>query len=97
MIRLCKCNDLTFLYTKKHFTFFVDVKWTDLKAPCEDRIKCLEDLKAFQQAHDSLGSWLSQKEKLMGVLGPIATEPGMLDNQTQQVKVSSTSCSVYYL
>lgn len=65
-----------------------DEKWTELRAPCEERIEALEELKAFLQAHENLGSWINQKDKLMGVLGPIATEPGMLVNQMQQVQVN---------
>ena len=58
----------------------------------EDRRKSLEalveDLKEFRDSHDSLAAWLAQKDKMVTVLGPVATEPAMVNNQLQQVKVN---------
>ena len=47
----------------------------------------VDDLKDFRETHNSLASWLAQKEKMVTVLGPVATEPAMVNNQLQQVKV----------
>lgn len=47
----------------------------------------LEDLKGFKSLHDQLVSWLAQKEKMVSVLGPVATEPAMVKHQLQQVQV----------
>ena len=93
-----KAQDL--LEHKEHVPGLKDVKkqlrqlekrWTSLKEISDDRRKSLEtlvdDLKDFRETHDSLASWLAQKEKMVTVLGPVATEPAMVNNQLQQVKV----------
>lgn len=49
----------------------------------------VEDLRNFREAYSNLSSWLAGKERMVSVLGPVATEPSMLDNQQQQVQVSS--------
>ena len=95
-----KAQDL--LEHKEHVPGLKDVKkqlrqlekrWTSLKEISDDRRKSLEtlvdDLKDFRETHDSLSSWLAQKEKMVTVLGPVATEPAMVNNQLQQVKVSN--------
>ena len=95
-----KAQDL--LEHKEHVPGLKDVKkqlrqlekrWTSLKEISDDRRKSLEtlvdDLKDFRETNDSLSSWLAQKEKMVTVLGPVATEPAMVNNQLQQVKVSN--------
>ncbi len=70
----------------------LEKRWTSLKEISDDRRRSLEnlvdDLKDFREGHDNLAAWLAQKEKMMTVLGPVATEPSMVNNQLQQVKVS---------
>lgn len=71
-----------------------DNKWSNLKAASEERRKALEDivndLQDFKESGDSLGTWLAQKDKMVAVLGPLATESTMIDNQLEQVKVANT-------
>lgn len=47
----------------------------------------MEDLKDFHDTHDSLLNWLTAKEKMMTVLGPISSDSRMVQNQVQQVQV----------
>ncbi len=69
----------------------LEKRWTSLKEISDDRRRSLDnlvdDLKDFREGHDNLAAWLAQKEKMMTVLGPVATEPSMVNNQLQQVKV----------
>ena len=69
----------------------LDRRWTSLKEISEERRKSLgqlvDDLKAFRESTDRLTGWLEQKEKMMQVLGPMATEPAMVNTQLQQVKL----------
>ena len=63
----------------------------------EERRKGLEDavgdLRDFREFEEQLTRWFSQKEKLMDVLGPVATEPSLLRSQMEQVKVSHQTAS----
>ena len=47
----------------------------------------LEDLKEFKSLHDQLMGWLAHKDKMVSVLGPVATQPAMVKHQLQQVQV----------
>ncbi len=71
----------------------VEKRWGNLKGISEERRKSLEtlvdDLKDFRVSHDQLAEWLGQKEKMVTILGPIATEPAMVNTQLQQVQVHS--------
>ena len=49
----------------------------------------MEDLKDVRETHDQLKAWLGQKEKMVTILGPVAMEPAMVNNQLQQVQVST--------
>ena len=66
-------------------------KWGGLMDMSEDRRQSLEnmidDLKSFKDGHQQLNSWLGQKDKMANLLGPLATEPSMVDNQLQQVQL----------
>ena len=46
-----------------------------------------QDLADFQQTRAQLASWLAQKDKMVTVLGPLATEPAMIRTQLEQVQV----------
>lgn len=48
----------------------------------------VDDLRDFRECNEQLVGWLAQKEKMVTVLGPMATEPAMVNNQLQQVQVS---------
>ncbi|OWF34915.1 Dystonin [Mizuhopecten yessoensis] len=65
-------------------------KWLDVKVESEHRRKSLDDmvtdLRAFKDAGVHLQKWVAQKEKMVGVLGPVATSPALIQNQQQQVK-----------
>ena len=77
-------------------TFFSDDKWQGVKAASNEQRKLLEDivadLRTYKDAGVHLQKWIAQKEKMVAVLGPVATEPSMIKNQLEQVKV----CKVVY-
>lgn len=47
----------------------------------------MEDMKEFHDTHDSMSSWLSAKERMFTVLGPISSDSRMVQSQVQQVQV----------
>ena len=47
-------------------------------------------MRDFHDTHDHLNNWLNAKDKMMGVLGPIASDPRMVNSQLQQVQVKWT-------
>ncbi|XP_065166739.1 dystonin isoform X7 [Atheta coriaria] len=62
-------------------------RWKTLYDLCKERIQFMEDLKDFLETHDSLSSWLSSKDRMFTVLGPISSDPRMVQSQVQQVQV----------
>lgn len=68
-----------------------DAAWTDISGSVEQRKERLEqsnkNLDTFQTAEVQLGQWLSEKELMMSVLGPLSIDPNMLKMQKQQVQV----------
>lgn len=62
-------------------------KWKNLNDLCKDRINFSEQLRDFLDTHDNLNSWLVAKERMLTVLGPISTDPRMVQSQVQQVQV----------
>lgn len=62
-------------------------KWKGLNDLLKDRINISEQLKDFLDTHDSLNSWLNAKERMFTVLGPISSDPRMVQSQVQQVQV----------
>lgn len=62
-------------------------RWKLLNDRCKSRIKLMEDMKDFHDTHDSLYNWLGAKDKMMAVLGPISSDPRMVQSQVQQVQV----------
>lgn len=44
-------------------------------------------MKDFHDTHDNLSNWLSAKDKMMTVLGPISSDSRMVQSQVQQVQV----------
>ena len=73
-----------------YFTHTED-RWIRLqdkaKARTQDLESAINSLSDFEQAYNRLKTWLGEKDKMMGVLGPIGVEPGILRNQKQQVEV----------
>lgn len=65
----------------------VSGRWKDLQDRCKARSKFLEDVKDFHDTHDQLSAWLIAKDRMMSVLGPIASDPRLVHNQLQQVQV----------
>nr|CAD7404991.1 unnamed protein product [Timema cristinae] len=65
----------------------VTSRWKSLNDRCKDRIKFMEDLKDFHDTHDHLSNWLSAKDRMMTVLGPISSDSRMVQSQVQQVQV----------
>ena len=73
---------------------FTDDKWQGVKAASNEQRKLLEDivtdLRTYKDAGVHLQKWIAQKEKMVAVLGPVATEPSMIKNQLEQVKVCNS-------
>lgn len=69
-----------------------DAAWADISGTVEERKQHLEqsnkNLDIFQTTELQLGQWLSEKELMMSVLGPLSIDPNMLKMQKQQVQVS---------
>lgn len=69
----------------------LDAAWTDISGSVEERKQHLEEsnknLDIFKTAELQLGQWLSEKELMMSVLGPLSIDPNMLKMQKQQVQV----------
>ena len=90
--------DLVLMHLKYN-SFFADSsvyivtekRWSGLKEMSDERRRSLEslveDLKEFRETHDQLENWLAQKEKMVSLLGPVAMEPAMVNNQLQQVQL----------
>lgn len=62
-------------------------RWKNLSDLCKDRISHSEKLRDFLDTHDNLNGWLNSKEKMFAVLGPISSDPRMVQSQIQQVQV----------
>lgn len=68
-----------------------DTAWADISGTVEERKQLLEEsnknLDVFKTTQLQLGQWLSEKELMMSVLGPLSIDPNMLKMQKQQVQV----------
>ena len=82
------------------YIILTEGKWNSLKSISEARRQSLDglvdDLKSFQDSFDQLNTWLAQKDKMLAVLGPVATEPAMVNSQLQQVMVNTYSFFQYF-
>ncbi|XP_030297194.1 dystonin-like isoform X5 [Sparus aurata] len=69
----------------------IDAAWADISGSVEERKQHLEqsnkNLDIFQTTEKQLGQWLSEKELMMSVLGPLSVDPNMLKMQKQQVQI----------
>ncbi|XP_042210392.1 microtubule-actin cross-linking factor 1-like isoform X9 [Homarus americanus] len=62
-------------------------RYRELQGRLKDRLTFLEHTKDFLDSFDSLNNWLNSKDRMMSVLGPIASDPRMVQMQAQQVQV----------
>lgn len=62
-------------------------RWKSLNDLCKNRIDFAEQIRDFLDTHDNLNSWLAAKERMLTVLGPISSDPRMVQSQVQQVQV----------
>ncbi|XP_023299119.2 dystonin isoform X49 [Lucilia cuprina] len=62
-------------------------KWKQLSDICKNRINFSEKLRDFLDTHNNLKNWLDSKERMLTVLGPISSDPRMVQSQVQQVQV----------
>ena len=62
-------------------------RFKDLQSRLKERLNFLSEMKDFLDSEDSLKAWLNSKDKMMSVLGPIASDPRMVQMQAQQVQV----------
>ncbi|XP_017129683.1 dystonin isoform X35 [Drosophila elegans] len=65
----------------------IQEKWKNLNDICKNRIAFSEKLRDFLETHGNLKSWLDSKERMLTVLGPISSDPRMVQSQVQQVQV----------
>uniref|UniRef100_A0A3Q1AK24 Dystonin n=1 Tax=Amphiprion ocellaris TaxID=80972 RepID=A0A3Q1AK24_AMPOC len=69
----------------------IDAAWAEISGSVEERKQHLEqsnkNLDIFQTTELQLGQWLSEKELMMSVLGPLSIDPNMLKMQKQQVQI----------
>ncbi|XP_006893204.1 PREDICTED: dystonin isoform X1 [Elephantulus edwardii] len=69
----------------------IDSKWQELNQLTVDRQQKLEEssnnLTQFQTVEAQLKQWLVEKELMVSVLGPLSTDPNMLNTQGQQVQI----------
>ncbi|CAG6017434.1 unnamed protein product [Menidia menidia] len=69
----------------------IDAAWGEISGSVEERKQHLEqsnkNLDIFQRNELQLGQWLSEKELMMSVLGPLSIDPNMLKMQKQQVQI----------
>ncbi|XP_071249800.1 dystonin-like isoform X13 [Salvelinus alpinus] len=69
----------------------IDAAWADVSGSVEDRKQHLEEsnrnLDMFQTTEPQLRQWLSEKEMMLSVLGPLSMDPNMLNTQRQQVQI----------
>lgn len=65
----------------------ISSRWKNLQDKCKKIVGFMENVKEFHDSHDNLNNWLTAKDKMMGVLGPIASDPRVVQNQLQQVQV----------
>jgi len=74
------------------FPVFIDAAWDEVTSCVEERKQQLElsdrNLEAFRTAEPQLQQWLSEKELMMSVLGPLSMYPNMMKMQRQQVQVT---------
>ncbi|XP_024244048.1 dystonin isoform X5 [Oncorhynchus tshawytscha] len=69
----------------------IDTAWADVSGSVEDRKQRLEEsnrnLDVFQTTEPQLRQWLSEKDMMLSVLGPLSMDPNMLNTQKQQVQI----------
>uniref|UniRef100_A0A4W5PTW8 Dystonin n=1 Tax=Hucho hucho TaxID=62062 RepID=A0A4W5PTW8_9TELE len=69
----------------------IDAAWADVSGSVEDRKQRLEEsnrnLDMFQTTEPLLRQWLSEKDMMLSVLGPLSMDPNMLNTQKQQVQI----------
>ncbi|XP_051892486.1 microtubule-actin cross-linking factor 1 isoform X4 [Pristis pectinata] len=68
----------------------IESKWAHANQAITERQQKLEEsadlLSSFQNTESQLSPWLSEKELMMSVLGPLSIDPNMLRAQKQQVQ-----------
>merc|ERR1711981_1464274 len=62
-------------------------RWRDLQDKCKQRLNVLDELKDFNDLHDNLNGWMNSKARLLNVLGPVASDPRVVENQISQLAV----------
>uniref|UniRef100_A0A1A8URY6 Dystonin n=1 Tax=Nothobranchius furzeri TaxID=105023 RepID=A0A1A8URY6_NOTFU len=69
----------------------IDAAWEEVSGSVKERKQHLEqsnkNLDIFQSTELQLDQWLSEKELMMSVLGPLSIDPNMLKMQKQQVQI----------
>ncbi|CAG0912338.1 unnamed protein product [Notodromas monacha] len=71
-------------------------RWNELQLTCKNRCEFLDGLKEFHDSCENFAGWLSAKDKMMSVLGPIAADPRVVNTQLQQVQVLRDEFNAQY-
>ena len=71
-------------------------RWSALQAKLKARQKHLQNSKQFFDTHDQLNGWLGAKEKMLTVLGPLSSDPRLVQMQSQQVAVLRDEFAAQY-
>jgi DNA repair exonuclease SbcCD ATPase subunit len=65
----------------------ISTRWKELQEKCKARATLLDEMKDFHDIHDNLNNWLNSKGKLINILGPITSDPRLVQNQMSQIQV----------
>ena len=71
-------------------------RWGALQARLKARQAHLQNSKQFFDTHDQLNGWLGAKEKMLTVLGPLSSDPRLVQMQSQQVAVLRDEFAAQY-
>ncbi|XP_043207067.1 microtubule-actin cross-linking factor 1-like isoform X6 [Amphibalanus amphitrite] len=71
-------------------------RWSALQAKLKARQNHLKNSKQFFDTHDQLNGWLAAKEKMLTVLGPLSSDPRLVQMQSQQVAVLRDEFAAQY-
>ena len=79
-----RCHDIFYFLIRLNQTVG---RWKELQDKCKGMINLLDELKEFHDTNDTLNNWLNSKARMMNVLGPIASDPRLVQNQMSQIAV----------
>jgi hypothetical protein len=60
-------------------------RWKELQDKCKGMINLLDELIEFHDTNGTLNNFLNSKARMMNVLGPISSDPRLVQNQMSQI------------